>query len=103
MKINLSILLAHTKTLKRCNAKYLIIHVDKKISTITSGVSTHICDNKILKRILKRIITGFVNNKAYNGDLTLNPFNFQHFNLNYLTLFIDVVNENTFEIPATGF
>lgn len=33
-----------------------------------------------------------------NGEITLNPFNFEHFNFNYLALFIDAV-----QIPSKPF
>ena len=37
----------------------------------------------------KRIILGFVANKAFNDDYKLNPFNVDHHNLSYLSLYID--------------
>ena len=36
-----------------------------------------------------RIVIGLVDNRAYNGDLTRNPFNFGHFNLNEIALYLD--------------
>ena len=36
-----------------------------------------------------KIIIGFFGNSAYFGDFNLNPFNFQHFNVNFLTLYKD--------------
>ena len=36
----------------------------------------------------KRIIIGFVKNAASRGTIKENPFNFQHFDLNYLSLSI---------------
>lgn len=38
-----------------------------------------------------RCIIGFVSNQRLNGSFAHNPFNFQHFNFNYLALFIDSV------------
>jgi len=34
-------------------------------------------------------VIGLVDNRAYNGDLTRNPFNFEHFNLNEIALYLD--------------
>ena len=34
---------------------------------------------------------GFVDNKACNGNRKFNPFNFQHFSINYLSLYVDGV------------
>ena len=34
---------------------------------------------------------GLFKNKAFNGDRALNPFNFEHFNINFLCLYVDGV------------
>lgn len=46
-------------------------------------------DNIILGQVPKRIIIGFVQNKASNGDRALNPFNSEHFGINYSSLYVD--------------
>ena len=56
-----------------------------------SGIHGETLDNVILGQLLKRIIVGFVENKAFNGDKNLKPFNFKNFNINYLCLYIDSV------------
>ena len=45
----------------------------------------------ILGRLPKRLVVGFVTNDAFNGTLSTNPFNFQHFNYNFFTLYVDGV------------
>ena len=45
-------------------------------------------EDSVIGQIQKRIILGFVSNKALNGDRKLNSLNFQHFNLNYLSVYI---------------
>lgn len=45
-----------------------------------------------------RCIIGFVTNERLNGSIILNPFNFEHFNFNYLALFIDST-----QIPSKPF
>jgi len=89
VKINPAILLAHSKNLERFNAKYPITRVETKVSTIAAGLSSYSCNNIILGQIPKRIIIGFVSNKTYNGDFKLNPYNFHHYNLNHLSLYVD--------------
>jgi hypothetical protein len=42
-----------------------------------------------LGQLPKRVIIGFVENRAYNGDKAMNPFNYKHFNLNFLCLCVD--------------
>jgi len=36
-----------------------------------------------------RIVIGLVDNRAYNGDLVRNAFNYQHFNLNEIALYLE--------------
>ena len=90
-KINPGILLAHAKALSRRAAKYELTTVEVKTFTLHTGVFGETLDNIILGQIPKRIIIGLVSNKAYNGDKKVNPFNFYHYNLNYLALYIDGV------------
>ena len=56
-----------------------------------TGIHGETLDNIILGQLPKRIIIGFVNNKAFNGDRALNPFNFEQFNINFLCLYVDGV------------
>lgn len=90
-KINPGILLAHSKALSRGTAKYELTRVEVKSFTLHTGVTGENLDNIILGQIPKRIIIGLVSNKAFNGDRKENPFNFQHYFLNYLALYIDGV------------
>lgn len=53
-------------------------------------------DNRILDQVPKRIIIGFFDNKAFNGNRRMNPLNFRHLSINNLTLYIDGV-----QIPST--
>ena len=36
-----------------------------------------------------RLILGCVDNRAYNGDIGRNPFNFQHFSLREISVYLD--------------
>ena len=76
-------------------SKYPVTHVEVEIITIQSGIHGYTIDNVILGQIPKLLILGFVNNKAFNGDIKLNPFNFQNYKTNYLSLFVDGVQVST--------
>lgn len=91
VKINPNLLIAHAKTLSHSTAKYPITRVEVKTFTLHRGILGDTLDNVILGQLPKRIILGFVDNRAYNGNKQLNPFNFQHFNVNYLSLYVDGV------------
>ena len=89
VKISRGILLAHAQSLSKTTAKYPITRVEVKAITMHNGVHGETLDNIILGQLPKRIIIGFINNKAFNGDRKLNPFNFEHFNINFLCLYVD--------------
>lgn len=89
VRLSPSILIAHAKALEVSPAKYPVTRVDIKTVTISSGLQDKSIDNLHLGAVPKRIIIGFVDNKAFNSDYKSNPFNFKHFDLNYLSLFVD--------------
>ena len=89
VKISPNILIAHHKALSRGTAKYPLTRTEIKSFTLHTGVTGETLDNVIMGQLPKRIILGFVSNKAYNGDFKLNPFNFAHHNLTHLCLYVD--------------
>ena len=76
VNVNHTVLVAHSKTLASTTAKYPITRVEVKSFTIRSGVNGQCLENVILRQLPKRVVLGFVDNKAFNGDRKLNPFNF---------------------------
>lgn len=88
-KIAPGVLIAHAKTLAKTTAKYPITRVEVKSFTMHSGIIGDTLDNVILGQLPKRIILGFVLNKAFNGDVSANPFNFHHHSINHLSLYVD--------------
>lgn len=95
VKINPSILLAHARALSVTSAKYPINRVEIKTLTIGTDIQSKSIDNIFLGQIPKRCIIGMIESSAFNGRFEKNPFNFEHFNYNYLALYIDSV-----QIPA---
>lgn len=95
VKINPSILVAHARALAISNAKYPITRVEIKTFTITAGVSGKSVDNLYLSQLPKRVIVGMVTNAAFNGSIETNPYKFQHFNHNFISLYVDSVQVPT--------
>jgi hypothetical protein len=89
VNVSPSVLLAHAQALEKSPAKYPVNRVDIKTVTIAQGLQSKNIDNLFMNQLPQRVIIGFVDNRAYNGDYTRNPFKFQHFNLNYLQLHVD--------------
>ncbi|XP_011171246.1 uncharacterized protein F54H12.2-like [Solenopsis invicta] len=88
-KISPGVLLAHARMLSKTTAKYPLTRVEVKTFTIHSGLVGESIDNVILGQLPKQIIVGFVDNKAFNGDRKLNPFNFKNYGMNFLSLYVD--------------
>ncbi|XP_069077593.1 uncharacterized protein F54H12.2-like [Pleurodeles waltl] len=87
VKVSPSIRLAHADALQLSNAKYVIERVALKIFSIPAGTSLTQQQNLFLGHLPKLIIRGFVDNTAFSGRYTSNPFNFKHYDMNYAALF----------------
>ncbi|XP_074107773.1 uncharacterized protein LOC141533022 [Cotesia typhae] len=88
-KISPGTLLAHARMLAKTTAKYPLTRVEVKAVSMAAGVHGETMDNILHGQIPRRLIIGFVDNKAFNGDASMNPFNFQNFGINYLSLYVD--------------
>ncbi|XP_044597353.1 uncharacterized protein F54H12.2-like [Cotesia glomerata] len=88
-KISPGTLLSHARMLGKTTAKYPLTRVEVKAISMPAGVHGETMDNIIHGQIPRRLIIGFVDNKAFNGDATMNPFNFRNFGINYLSLYVD--------------
>lgn len=90
-KISPGVLLAHARMLSKTTAKYPLTRVEVKTFTIHAGLVGESVDNVILGQLPKRVIVGFVDNRAFNGDRKYNPFNFKNYDINFFSLYVDGV------------
>ena len=56
---------------------------------IAPGGAMWIQENAFLGKLPRHITFGFIKASAVNGAYHQNPFNFEHFNLNYTTLVVN--------------
>ncbi|KAG1684195.1 hypothetical protein GQR58_009482 [Nymphon striatum] len=89
VKLSNSAALAIGKTILEGPAKYAISKVDMKVLSIPSGNLSSNNDNVFLGPMPKRLVLGFVDNRAFNGDYTKSPWNFSHYDLDYLSIYFD--------------
>ena len=89
LKITPSLCLAHERILQQKTAKYPITRVECKVIHLPQGQKSFTHDNLFLGQLPKIIVLGIVDNRAFNGDISLNPYNFQHCNFNYLAVHLD--------------
>ncbi|XP_055997822.1 uncharacterized protein F54H12.2-like [Ostrea edulis] len=71
-------------------AKYPLRRVEVKTFTIPSGTQSKITDHLFQGQMPKLIVLGFVDNAAFNGDNTRNPFHFQNEKVKKLEISINV-------------
>jgi hypothetical protein len=89
VKISPSVFLAHAKTLEHGTAKYPIRRVVCKTFTVPTG-NLDACHEKLFSgQLPTRIVIGCVDNAAFNGAVGRNPFNFKHFSLNEIAVYLD--------------
>ena len=75
--------------LNKTIAKYPLTRVEVKTFMIHAGVVGKSIDNAILGQLPKRIIVGFIDNKAFNDNRKLNPFNSKNHGINFFSLYAD--------------
>lgn len=72
------IIVGHNKTLETTTAKYPLINIDVKLTSIASGQTRFIWDNIYLTQCPSKIVVGLVSTEAQTGNYRKNPFIFQH-------------------------
>ena len=90
--LNPSVINGHATGLKRQNAIYPLLHSEVTTFTIPIGQKSFKKERLFPDEAPKLLMIAMVDNAAYNGDIAKNPFNFQHFGLNNLTLYRDGVS-----------
>ena len=89
MKLSPSIQLGHSRALERGNAKYPVRRVLCKMMSVPAGNMTLTQDHVFLGSLPNRIVIGCVDNTAFNGSFTRNPFNFEHYNVTSVAIHVD--------------
>ena len=86
VKLNPGVLTAHAKALNTTTAKYPIRRIDVKSFSLTSGTRTITRDNIFLGQLPRRVIVSLVDNEAFVGAPKMNPFKFDHHQINYISI-----------------
>lgn len=87
VKVNPTIALEHAKMLDQGQmAKYPLRRGVVTTFTVPRGDHNFSKENVISGQLPRRVVIGLIGNDAFNGARDKNPFNFQHYNLNFLSL-----------------
>lgn len=87
--VNQTVRLAHELGLKTENAVYPYQRSEMKNFVVSKGLANVSLDNIFNSRIPKMVIFGMVDNAAFNGSYSTNPFSFNHYNCNFVGLYKD--------------
>lgn len=89
VQVSPDVMLGHSAALMKSNAIYPISRVVVKNYSIPA--QTRVCsqDNLYLGKLPKYLVVGLVDHRAYVGTRQLNPFKFQHADLEYLALSVN--------------
>nr|XP_022294816.1 uncharacterized protein F54H12.2-like [Crassostrea virginica] len=86
---NPALLMAHNKLLEKDPALYPLTTSSLKIGSIGEGEYSFSADDMFQGEIPSRLMLGLVSSRAYSGDYKKSPFNFQHFDCNFVALYVD--------------
>ena len=89
VEVNPTIALAHEDGLARNNAMYPLQKTMLKYLSVIKGTNIWGIDNILHGRIPKVLIMGLVKDEAFGGNYNMNPFEFKHFNLNRIGLYLN--------------
>lgn len=81
--------LAHEHTLQTATAKYNFDRIVIKTYSLPTGTRTSNLENLFLGTLPKRLVIGLLENESYVGGYGRNPFDFKHFNIEYMSLMRD--------------
>jgi hypothetical protein len=87
--ISPSVFIAQAKAFEVGNAKYPIRRVVCKSYSIGANMRDDVHEGLFTGQIPSRIVIGLVRNEAFNGSYQYNPFNFKHFNLSSIKIYVD--------------
>ena len=87
VKPNPSIQLAQAKALQQGTAKYPLRR--KETFTVPQGNRSFLKESLFLGQLPTRLVVGFVDNDAYNGNVTKSPFNFMNYDINFVCIYCD--------------
>lgn len=94
-----SVMTAHARILSMGSTwKYHINRVDLRTHTISANESSASLDNVVIGTIPKLLVVGFVDNQAFTGHVTSNPFKLDHFNYNYFAIKV-----NGIQVPGDAY
>ena len=80
---------AHIMALERTTVKYPLRPVECKVYSIPTGALSHTHENLFLGSLPKRLVLCCIDNDAYNGTYTTNPFHAKNNAISFVSVYVD--------------
>ncbi|GFW21693.1 uncharacterized protein F54H12.2 [Trichonephila clavipes] len=87
--VKLKLIRSHAKALERTTAKYPIDRVSCKVFLVPQSSYPFIQNNVFSGQMPKRIVIACVDNDAFNGNYKKSPFEFKHYDVNFIGVYVD--------------
>ncbi|XP_066469229.1 uncharacterized protein F54H12.2-like [Tiliqua scincoides] len=85
--------LGHAEALLTATAKYPVDRVSMKVFSLPVGSRVSNQENLFLGQLPKMVVIGLVDNDAFSGTFSKNPFNFKHYDINFFAIYLSGNNE----------
>ncbi|XP_072562255.1 uncharacterized protein F54H12.2 [Paramormyrops kingsleyae] len=89
VSVSTAVKLGHASALLTANAKYPIERVCMKTFSVAAGSRVCAQENLFLGQLPKTVVIGLVDNMGFMGAYDRNPFNFQHYDAEFVALYVD--------------
>ncbi|XP_054721362.1 uncharacterized protein F54H12.2-like [Uloborus diversus] len=89
VKVSPGVILGHVKALEKDTAKYPINRVLCKAYSVPQGSMSMVQDNIFIGSMPRKLIIGCIENDAFHGTFEKSPFDFKHFNMNFIGVYVD--------------
>ncbi|XP_062575123.1 uncharacterized protein LOC134237055 [Saccostrea cucullata] len=86
---NPALTMAHVKMLEKSPAIYPYVFSNLKIASIAKGEFGFTMDDVFQGEVPSTLILGLVSSSAFSGSYKKSPFNFQHFDCNFVAFYVD--------------
>ena len=87
IKTSPGVQLGHADALAKMPAKYPITRKECKSYAVATGLRNFHTDSIFQGQLPKRVVVGMVDGDAFSGVYNKNPYNFKHFNVNYMQMY----------------
>ncbi|KMQ81625.1 hypothetical protein RF55_25725, partial [Lasius niger] len=89
VRVSPGVVLGHAKALEKTTAKYPIERVVCKTYSVPTGNMSFVQDNIFIGQMPKRLVVAFMDTDAFNGSYKKSPFDFKHYNINFLSVYVN--------------